>query len=129
MLEKGRLLKWFFFTVLVSLVPFGMVAVAFWSGDTEFRMADLWPHGELLVVSTALAADAMGGLIPTNPTASRAKIVSGGCCVLVLLISAIWYAMIQDRPGFKVDKISEGSIALFGFTVVVCACCKALAER
>ncbi len=117
MAEKGRLLRWFFFTVLVSLVPFGMVAVAFWSGDISFRLANLWPHGELLVVSTALAADAMGELIPTKATARRAKIISGGCCVLVLLISAIWYAMIQDRPGFKVNRISEGSIILFVFTV------------
>ena len=124
-----RLLKWGIFTVLVSLIPFVMVALTLWSDDKDISLSALWPHGELLLVSTALAADAVGSLIPTAPRWERSKIVSAGACIVLLIVTAFWYALIQNHPEFKIAKISKGTMELFVFTVIVCACCKYLAEK
>ncbi len=129
MIFREGILKWLVFTVAVSLVPFGMVALSLWSGDKPLSLGALWPHGELLLVATALAADGVGDLIPTNPTASRAKIVAAGMCVIILVVAALWYALIQGHPEFKLSKISKGSMTIFASTVIACMCCKILAEK
>ena len=95
---RDKLLKWALFTVVVSLVPFFMVALSLWSGDKPLHLASLWPHGELLLVATALAADAVGGLIPTSTRLGAAKVLSAGICVILLLTTALWYALIQGHP-------------------------------
>ncbi len=80
--EEGKIVRWFVFTVLVSLVPFVMVALNMWSDDKTVQLVALWPHGELLLVSTALAANAVGDLIPTRSFATRTKIVAPGSCIV-----------------------------------------------
>jgi hypothetical protein len=127
--EEGKIVIWFVFTVLVSLVPFVMVALNMWSDDKAVQLVALWPHGELLLVSTALAANAVGDLIPTRSFATRTKIVAAGSCIVLLIVAALWYAMIQGHPEFKLEKISEGSITLFVFTLIASGSCKLLAER
>jgi len=129
MIFKEGILKWLIFTVIVSLIPFGMVALSLWSGDKPLSLAVLWPHGELLLVATALAADGIGDLIPTNPTASRAKIVTAGMCIIILIVAGLWYALIQGHPEYRLSKISKGSMVIFGSTVLACMCCKILAEK
>jgi hypothetical protein len=124
----AKLLKWGIFPVVVSLIPFVLVALSLWSDDKVVLLSSLWPHGELLLVSTSLAAEAVGDLIPTGPGAERVKIVSAGSCVILLIVAALWYALIQGHA-YRVSKISEGSIVLFLFTVMASACCKLLAER
>jgi hypothetical protein len=123
-----RILRWGIFTVAVSLTPFVLVAISLWSDDREVRVSALWPHGELLLVSTSLAAEGVGGLIPTGPALSGAKIVSAGSCIVVLIVAALWYALIQSHT-YRVSRISTGSIVVFLFTVAASACCKLLAEK
>jgi hypothetical protein len=125
----SKLLRWFLFAVVISLVPLLFTGLTLWGDDKIVSLAALWPHGELLLISTAIAAEAIGGMIPTGPNAGSAKIVSTGACTILLFISALWYAVIQAHPGFKADKISESSLALFALTLVAALCCKALAER
>ena len=123
----AKILRWFIFTVRVSLVPFGVVALAKWADNAAFELSSLWPRGELLLVSTALAADAIGDLIPTGPSARSAKVATGGFCLLLILLTSLWYGLIQDHPGYNAGRVSEGSIVIFFVTVVVCLVCKLVA--
>jgi hypothetical protein len=122
----ARLLKWVFFTVLVSFTPLILTGLVLWADD-KMVVSSLWPHGELLLISTAIAADAIGEMIPTGPRARAAKIVAVGSCVLLLIISALWYAVIQIH-GFNAGKISESSLFLFAGTLIASLGCQALAE-
>ncbi len=62
----AKLLKWAIFTVVISLVPFGVLALNVLIEGNDIQVAALWPHGELMLVATALAADALGDLIASN---------------------------------------------------------------
>ena len=122
----ARLLKWAFFTVLVSLAPLLLTGLTLWA-DNKIILAMLWPHGELLLISTAVAADAVGEMVPTGPTARKSKIVSAGSCIVLLIISALWYAVIQAHS-YDPGKISESSLLLFLATLVAALGCQVLAE-
>jgi hypothetical protein len=122
----ARLLKWAFFTVLISLAPLILTGLSLWAED-RMMMSLLWPHGELLLISTAVAADAVGAMVPTGPNARKSKIVSVGSCVVLLTVSALWYAMIQVH-GYSPGKISESSVALFLATLIAAFGCQVLAE-
>jgi hypothetical protein len=91
--------------------------------------APLWPRGELLLISTAIAANAVGDMVPTGPSASSAKIASTGGCIILLFISALWYAVVQAHPEMKPDKISESSLILFALTLLAGLCCEILADN
>ena len=122
----AKLLKWVIFTVLVSFTPLILTGLILWADD-KMVLSLLWPHGELLLISTAIAADAIGEMIPTGPSARKSKIISGGSCVFLLIVSALWYAVIQIH-GFNAGKISESSLFLFAATLIASLSCQALAE-
>jgi hypothetical protein len=115
-----KLLRWAIFTVVISLVPFGLTAFNLYNSDKLFGLSSLWPHGELLLIATALAADAIGDLVPGNTNFTKSRIATVGLCVVVLLLTALWFASIQDHPEFSADKVSRGSEAIFVFTLIVC---------
>jgi hypothetical protein len=123
---KHRLLHWAIFVVAVSLFPFGLVALSQWCG-TGFDLLKLWPKGQLLLVSTAISADAVGELIGAGNEMRGIKLGAGGLCFLSMLFSACWYVMIQDHSDWPVRKICYGSIVFFAATVVSSFSCKALA--
>jgi hypothetical protein len=121
-------MRWAVFTVLFSLLPFAIVWLGVWSDARPFDVMTLWPHGELLLVATAISADAVGDLVGSSPRAAKSKVVCAGACVILLFIAAVWYAMIQGHPTYPAQRIFNGSIALFGGTVLASFGCKALAE-
>jgi hypothetical protein len=121
----GKLLKWGFFTVLISLFPFGLVALNYWlSTGQAIELSKLWPHGELMLVATALAADALGDLIASSRPSSSFKIASGGGCAVVLLLTVAGYILAQVHPQYAIVRISKISIITFVGTIVTCLSCK-----
>jgi hypothetical protein len=128
----ARILKWLFFTVFMSLIPFLLTGLTLWidpKPGKAFEWSSLWPHGDLLLISTAIAADGLGDMIPTGSWATKSKIVSAGSCVILLFLCALWYAVVQDHPSYPTSKISESSLWLFGLTLVATFVCKLLAEQ
>lgn len=125
---KHKLIHWAIFVVFVSLFPFGLIALSLWCGSA-FDIKLLWPKGELLLVSTAIAADAMGELIGAGKEARGFKMGAGGLCFLSMLFSACWYVMIRDHPEWPASKICYGSIVFFLITLVSSLSCKALATE
>ena len=116
-----KLIRWAIFSVLISLSPFGIAALNLWSGEKLVHLSMLWPHGELLLISTALASDAVGNLVPGRESARKARVAVVGSCVLILISTALWYGLIQGHPEYKADRISQGSIFIFLVTLIVCA--------
>jgi hypothetical protein len=134
-----RVARWLIFTVVISLLPFIMIDISLWShGKLEevfafWRHGDvLWPRGEVLLVATAIGADAMGGLIASNSandTIRLFKITTAGGCFLLTLGAAWWYANIQDSlPTLLGPREVTGSGYVLVATIVVSLICKALAE-
>lgn len=88
---------------------------------------DLWPHGELLLVAVAIAADAVGDLIGSSSKAGAAKVLSGGSAIILLFAGAVWYAMVQIRA-YQPDRIWWADVYIFVLAVVTSFFCKRLAE-
>jgi hypothetical protein len=130
-----KLLKWGLFTVIVSLLPFFLTGVDLWTDGkidklfSMWRRGDLlWPHGELLLVSIAIAADAAGGLIASGPRLGFIKIAAAGGAFILAIGAAGWYEKIQEHSAHVLSRIVEGSGVVFGLTIVVALVCTALED-
>jgi hypothetical protein len=124
-----RLLQWIFFTVLISFTPFAVVAIILIGRGRTFSASALWPHGELLIVSTTLAADAMGDLFNHSSPGDLLRIMAGGGFLLVVIVTVVWYTILQLETDYPVWMISKGSLAIFGFVVTTGACIKIFARK
>ncbi len=128
-----RLLRWMLFSVLVALIPLLLRWVALLSQYMGVSNAStlVLARGELLLISTAIAADAIGDLVASSQRNRSAKILAAGFCVLSLLFSALWYATnstIIDMGGSTNARIvAVGSVVVFVVTILAGGSCKWLA--
>ena len=135
----ARLIRWALFTVVLALMPFFMTAINLWTDGKIndllhiWRHGDiLWPRGELLLVTTAISADAAGGLVASgkdqNPLIQAIKVASAGGCIILAVGSAWWYQTIQQNTVHLTGRIVMGSGVILAVTLLVSLVCKALAE-
>jgi hypothetical protein len=73
----AKVVRWTIFGVVFALLPFILNALVLWSNDKEVKLSLLWPHGELLVVCAAIAADAVGDLIGSGNGRKTGKLIAG----------------------------------------------------
>jgi hypothetical protein len=89
--------------------------------------------GELLLISTAVAADAIGDLVASGPENRTFKVLAVGGCTISLLFAALWYAAnsaLRDTgQPINVNMVTKGSTIVFVFTVLAAGSCKWLAKE
>lgn len=95
-----------------------------------FTLNALAEHGELLLVATVIGGAAIGELITPRTHRWRIrKILSGGATLVLVITSAMWFAIIVSSGGtLNADVVSFGSLALLIFTVLSSGGCVALSE-
>ncbi len=128
-----RLTRWAIFSVAVALLPLVFHALQLATRGKPVSVAAVTAHGELLLISVALAAAAIGDLLGSrNWTHSLSKLVSSGFCMLMLLLASFYYADIcACRMGGQPIEdavISKVSILSYLFTLICSASCVALSE-
>ena len=90
-------------------------------------------NGQLLLVSCAIAAGALGELVLIEmPSKLRlAKLLAIGGCVISVIVSSMWFgdisAAIQEGRPPPPASIGNGSIVVFAFTLVSAGSCIVLA--
>src|SRR5262245_12879533 len=109
-----KLAKWLIFSVALALVP---VLVTF-LGQITRGAALTWHEGlgrgELLLIAAGLCASSSGELF-TAPSSSRlGKILAGGAALLLLLISAGYFAEVAAtlRSQTKVETVVVAQFSL-----------------
>jgi hypothetical protein len=133
MIEK--LLKWSIFTVVLSLFPFAAVILGDALHHRAIEPQTLWMHGDLLLVSMAIGADGVSEFIGLRAAGSGiaavgyySKIICILACLLISLLSAVGYGIIQGDPGgVAPDVISVVSLRAFYGSVLAGCSCKVLA--
>lgn len=96
-------------------------------------LTEVTSNGELLLISVALAAAAIGDLLgKRNGTLTMPKLISSGICMLMLLIASFYYADISACR-MSGQPIQDGVIASVSLiscacTLVCGGCCVALSE-
>ncbi len=135
-------LKWLLFSVIFALSPLIFSAFRHWShsankqpgSNAEITLPDLIKEvlgeGELLLISTAIAGEAIGDLLAGNSRHRKLKLTSGAGCLLVIVSSVSWYGDIKSPGGTFVDpeKIVSGSAVLFFLTLITAASCKLVSK-
>jgi len=86
-------------------------------------------HGELLLVSVALAADALGGLIATGQRKRFLKYLARGGCLICVICASLYFAVVSVQDTTHIDLVFWISITLFALTLLSAGTCKTLAEE
>jgi hypothetical protein len=69
MTRAERIVRWFMFSVLISLVPLALTYFGLRLDQRPVRLEMLVARGELLLICTTLGAAALGELFPGSPLA------------------------------------------------------------
>jgi len=121
------LLRWGTFTVGISVMPVVFNALAAYTRGQPVRYVDLVANGELLLVSVAISAAAVGELaVGIGPWASG-KVLLMAMSLFTSILAAWWFADVTAvaRAHDPVDRhaIAVGSTWVFASALVVGACC------
>lgn len=131
-----RIVRWFFFSVLLALVPLVFAALRFYTRAPSVPLTESFAHilgrGDLLLIAAILSARASGELIGSTPTYRAFKVIASGSAVLILLFAALYFADVTAAhlAGNQLDVlvVRYTSMYIFAAAVVCSASCVALAE-
>jgi len=124
-----RLTRWFIFSVLVTMVPLGF---SFARRATEGQLATLnavISHGELLLISVATCAVAIGELIASGSRRSVLQVLAAGGCVITLISASLYFAYVSSTTSPNAEVVTRTSVWIFAFGLLASAFCIMLAEK
>jgi hypothetical protein len=119
-----RLTLWFLFTIGASIVPFVFIAVGYGFAGHWEKIWLLFRKGELLLVSSGLAAGSIADAISFPSKHRIAQLLCLAFCGFVFVLAALGYTLIAvfDTILYKYDPlfVDLGSIFLF-LLMVICS--------
>jgi hypothetical protein len=118
-----RLLRWFLFSVLVSLIPLALTYVNLLFDGRQVHPEMLLARGELLLVSATLGAAALGELMPSGRDNAMGKLLASGASVLMIVLSSVCFASIQSRQSPDSGPILVVSLFLFAGMLLAAGSC------
>lgn len=124
-----RMIRWFIFSVLLSLVPLTLSYVAMQLDGGRVSLHMLMGRGELLLICTTVGAAALGELIPAGRDNAILKLLAGGCTMLVVVVSSLSFAAIQSRQSPDPGSVLAISLSMFLGMLVAGGSCMYLAHR
>lgn len=127
--------KWLFFGVCLALAP--LVADYFIQSNrtapgaaTDWRL--IIAKGELLLVSAAIAAAAIGELIGSGQDWLLLKVIAGVGCLMLLIVTSELYAStasdLRANVAYNVENLVSNSRILFYSTLAAAGGCVLLGE-
>jgi hypothetical protein len=125
--RSEKLTRWIIFNVMVALVPLSAGYLGLQLGREEPGLHTLTARGELLLISTAIASAAVGELIPGGRARATFKLCAGGSCILLVMLSSLFFAAIQARQDADPHSILSMSLVLFACTLLASFSCMYLA--
>jgi hypothetical protein len=126
---KERLVRWFMFSVLVSLVPLASSYFNLWLDKREAHLEMLLARGELLLIATTLGAAAIGELFPGDAENAIKKLLAAGTSLVGLVVCSLYFAAIQSRTAPDAGAIMTASIWLFAGMLVASGSCLYFAHQ
>ena len=123
-----RITRWLIFSVLVSLLPVIFSALVLLTGQGISSITVLLSGGELLLISSAICAGAIGEIVTSTNRNKIGRVLAGGGSVIILASSSFWFAHIVSSESVNGDVVAWGSIYIFGLTVLTGMSCISLSE-
>lgn len=115
--RSEKMTRWLIFSVLVSLMPL-VTSYLSLQLDRRTGLHVLTARGELLLISTTIASAAVGELIAGGRNKATPKLLAGGSCILLVLLSSLFFAALQARHNADPHSILHTSAWLFAGTLL-----------
>jgi hypothetical protein len=119
--------QWLFFSVIAALLPIVLNAIRAVGNGSALNVYRLIDHGELLLVCSAIAAEAIGDIFVSGKTKSFSRLFSFGTCCLFFFLSSGIFVIAESSPRSP-DFIALSSLWVFVFTILAGGSCKVFAE-
>jgi hypothetical protein len=126
-----RLINWLMFSAGLALLPIMFNALSTVTRSENTSLGTLVQNGELLLVTGALAATALGEILQADDPRTSRSIV-GGSALFILALASYYFADISI--GRRLDEqldvvvIQNISLVLYSFSVLVGASAIAIRE-
>lgn len=122
MSSEEKLLRWFMFSVLIALAPLAASHFGLQVDRREPSVEMLVGRGELLLICATIAAAAIGELIPAGREKPLRKLIAGGSCMVIVVASSLYFAIIQARADPDPASVAKMSVRLFAGMIVAAGC-------
>lgn len=122
---------WLIFSVILALAPLVFNAILTFAMGKVPALNQLISKGELLIVSVAIGADAIGKLFGSGSPRKILKIATGGGCVILIVISSLLFSVISTTSlsaTFDPNRVTTISVLMFIMTIITSGSCTLLAE-
>lgn len=107
MLEVESSIRWFFFNVILALLPLFLNLMLIQVGSIKTNWSELLKDGELFFFSTTISASSIGALLfqkPSNPIAASVTIYF---LMVILMISTGMFALSSFLKLKQMDVINK----------------------
>lgn len=113
-----KVIQWTVFGVLLSIAPLGVALLIKLTRSQSIALTDILSNGELLLVTAGIVGAAIGDLLAGKHKHSSAELISGGGCVVILLVSCIYFADVSaahaSQSSINSAAVERASYWLFG---------------
>ena len=127
-----KLIHWSLFSVIIVLAPFIIQSLMILTQGNHLSIVEILKEGQLLLVSSGIAAGAAGELFMSKAKGHKIKkTLAGWSAICIVLISSAWFGIISieiGKPTFNEVFVTYGSIAIFVMTVISGIGCVLLAH-
>lgn len=123
-----KLLKWFLFSVAISLLPLGLSSAILFINKLNFNFLNLISRGELQFISTSLLANGFGELLCNNNSGKISRLLLGGTSAILIIFSTFWYGSIvltliqNTQSSSQVDFVFYSVTTFVSSLVISCIC-------
>jgi hypothetical protein len=123
-----KLLKWLFFSVVISLLPLGLSSAILFLNNLNFTFLNLISRGELQFISTSLLANGFGELLCNEANGKIPRLILGGMSAVLIICSTCWYGSIvlssvqSVAVSSQVDFVYYSLVTLVSSLFLSCIC-------
>ena len=133
-----KITRWIFFSVIIAFLPIIFklfVALIQDSPDTYInvfyqKLNEIYVKGELLLLSSALCAAAIGELFGAPSAFAVTKIIAGGVATIVIIIASFCFAYLDNmtQNQVRLDAIETISVCMLVASFISSGACIILSE-
>ena len=109
MISKG--IHWFFFSVVLALLPLFLNLIISWVTDLTLEWRELVKGGELFFFSTAISGTSLGSLILERPSNLALTVLIGSVLIVILIMSSCLFALASFLKLKNIDAIEKNLYA------------------
>ena len=130
---REKVTKWIVYSAILSLAPILFYTIKLLGHGEAITFDKVLGHGELLLITAILSAAAIGEIVASGENWKIWKLISGGGCLLIVILASAWYAdilMAASVPAntLSSENIAKGSMMMFGFGIITSLSCVILSE-